>query len=157
MLETDISVCLLTYSRVNGDLQVQRLSKISQKCQFWPLNLEYSIWYLNVLLRHFQWLSMVRKLICQHVFWTALGYMVISRVKNLSRKCQKCQFWTINLNHPIWCRTLYREIFNDYLWSHMIEIDMPAWWWSSGSQIGQKKLPKISILVLESKLSNLVP
>ena len=49
--------------------------------------------------------------------------------------------------------TLFIDIFNGYLWSLMIETDITA---SSGQKIDQE-MSKMSILVLESELSNLVP
>ena len=75
-----------------------------------------------------------------------------------------------NVNFDQWIRmiqsgalTLYRHIFNDYLWSYdwiwycSMRFDLNCFlWWSSRSQIGQK-MPNMATLVLESKLYDLVP
>ena len=64
------------------------------------------------------------KLICQHAFWPDLVSMVISRPKNWSKKCLKCQFWAINPNYPIWCLNI---ISRHLQWLPMVTYDW-NWW-----------------------------
>ena len=102
MLETDITVWVLT-----------------------PLNLEYPIWCLNVLPRHLQWLSMVDmiKTDMSACVLTCFVFYGDLQGQKLIKKCQNVNFDRIIQSGSL---TLYRDIFNDYLWSHIIKSDMPA-------------------------------
>ena len=67
------------------------------------------------------------KLICQHVFWPVLWFIVISRTKNWSKICQKYRFcppWISNYQSGAWI--LCWDIFYDYLYSYMDETDIQA-------------------------------
>ena len=60
MIETDMTVCILTCFRVNVDLQDKKSVKNMLKIQnLSSLNLEYLIWCFNINTRHLQWLSIV--------------------------------------------------------------------------------------------------
>ena len=105
---TDMRACILSYVRVAGDLQGPKCGeKYANYANFGSLNLEYSIWSLNIV----------------------------------------------------------QNIFNDYLWSYMIETDISACvltCYRIFDNLQDKKLiknmPKIQVLPsLESWISNLVP
>ena len=53
MIETDISACVLTCSRIYDDFQDKKSVKNMSKTQVLPpLNLEYPIWWLYIITRH---------------------------------------------------------------------------------------------------------
>ena len=63
------------------------------------------------------------KQIWQHMFWSTLGFMVISRTKNWSNTCQKYRFclpWILSIQSG--ASIVSRYILDDYLLSHMIKM-----------------------------------
>ena len=101
------------------------------------------------------------KLIYQYSFWPVLGFMVVfsaknwSKIANLALLIPKIQSGAF---------ILCRHIPNDYLWSYMMETDMPVCVLTCfgvyGDVQGQKLVknkPKIAAFAPKSRKSNLVP
>ena len=130
MVETDMPVYVLTCFRVYSDLQDTKLFKNMPKIQILPpeteiINLvpEYHAETSSMTIYVHIWLI----LICEHAFCPVVGFTVISRAQNVVKNMPIIPIL------PPWIMifqsgglNIVQNIFNDYLWSYMIETDIPA-------------------------------
>ena len=133
---------------VYGNLQGKKLVKKCQKYRFWSLNPNYPIWCLNIMPRHLQWLSMVtyHSNWCQHAFWSALRFMVMSCATIGQKYAKNVNFAPpgsrISNVVPQYCNrrffiTIYGHIWFKFICQRMVDL-FRGWWWSSGEKIDKK-------------------
>ena len=129
MIETSMLACVLTFYRIFDNLQDKNWSKLWQKYRFclpqilniqsgalilsWDIFNDYLWWWL--------------KLICKHMFLHIMRFMVISRNQTWWKNMPNIPISTTRiLNIQYGDSILCGDVFNDYLWSYMIESDMLA-------------------------------
>ena len=94
-------------------------------------------------------------------FFTWFGFYGDLQAEKVIKKCQKCRFWSLNLNYPIWCLNIMPRHLQ---WPSIVKYD---WNYDSacvliclevyGVPQLVKNMPKLWISPPGSRISNLIP